>query len=163
MAAERKLHAFVIANNENEVRLMLEILPYPRRHARSKDCHPLQAAAAKGYPTMVQLLMDYGFHQDSTDGSEEQMTAMHHAAIHDQIPVLEILCKAGANVNAKTAKNGYTALRLAAMNDQEQAIKRLLHMGADPSIKDANGVTVLEWAHEHDIKGIANLIAKGKT
>ena len=142
---------------------MLEKLPKLRRHEWMEHCHPLQAAAAKGYPTMVQLLMDYGFHQDSTDGSEEQMTAMHHAAIHDQISVLEILCKAGANVNAKTAKNGYTALRLAAMNNQEQSIKQLLHMGADLSIKDANGVTVIEWAHEHDKQGIVNLIIEGKT
>ena len=63
----------------------------------------------------------------------EGFTPLHFAALSNQLPaVLEVLIKAGADVNAKAAL-GITPLHLAAANNPSPAVLEvLLKAGADP-------------------------------
>lgn len=71
--------------------------------------------------------------------------------VNDEKPpkkrVLEILVKAGANINAIAERNfGRTVLMLRAFNVDLEKMRDLIELGADINAKDYAGDTVLEWA-----------------
>ena len=74
-------------------------------------------------------------------------TELHKAAYSNPSPaVLEVLLKAGADVNAED-EHGRTPLHLAAgKNPSPAVLEVLLKAGADVNAKDPDGVTPLHWA-----------------
>ena len=67
------------------------------------------------------------------------MTPLHSAAAHDSPAVLEVLLKAGADVNAK-GKGGATPLHsAAAFNPSPAVLEVLLKAGADVNAKPKHG------------------------
>ena len=75
-------------------------------------------------------------------------TPLHTAAERDDEDALELLIKAGADVNAVTG-DGRTALRLAVEEDCAEACRVLLEHGADASLAARDGLTPEAWAREH--------------
>jgi ankyrin repeat protein len=59
-------------------------------------------------------------------------TALHWAVEHDDLPLVDLLVRAGASVGAAT-REGVTPLQLAAINGSAPLIDRLLKAGADPN------------------------------
>ena len=55
---------------------------------------------------------------------------------------------AGIDVNVRNKKDGSTALVIAVRNGYLKAVKVLLELGADQSIRDADGKNALEYARE---------------
>jgi ankyrin repeat protein len=64
--------------------------------------------------------------------------------------VLDVLIKAGAEVNAQ-ADGGETALMEAAKEGNEESASFLLNHGADPTIKDSKGRTALDKAEANKV------------
>jgi hypothetical protein len=85
-------------------------------------------------------------------------SAIMYAAKGGHFKVIEILLKAGANVNQQNLL-GDTALSIACSRIQQhrrfaQCAKLLLKHGADPNSVDKNGLVPLNWTAIHGHKGV---------
>ena len=74
---------------------------------------------------------------------------MFLAAQNGSAPMIDLLLKAGADVNAPVLSHGETALMMAARSGNVEAVKLLLDRGARSDAKDnLRGTTALMWAAE---------------
>ncbi|XP_018911781.1 uncharacterized protein [Bemisia tabaci] len=92
---------------------------------------------------------------------ENGMTALIWASTYGQLPTIERLVNAGANVNNVCPK-GYTALLLASYNGHFEVVRYLLAFGANVNYSDESGNTALMYAAHSDHPHVANeLLLKG--
>ncbi|VDD86579.1 unnamed protein product [Enterobius vermicularis] len=104
----------------------------------------LQATAQSNLGRVCQMI-SCGVPVDSIDAAETRNTALHWAASFGTEEVVSMLCENGASVNALNAK-GETPLHDAVRRNHDGVVRNLLLHGADPSIKDANGVDCFQLA-----------------
>ena len=110
---------------------------------------------------LVKLLLDHGAKVNVASGDTVEvvkngkirigwMTPLLLAVPQAEYPVVEMLVKAGAKVNAKDIR-GLTPLVLAVATDHANAriVRFLLENGADPKIVSEDGETVLDWARKY--------------
>ena len=66
------------------------------------------------------------------------------------------LLEQGANLNYRTRNNGATPLQRAVTANKPEMVKYLLSLGADPSIKDLDGLNAMDRAtrdgHHHIVE-----------
>lgn len=84
-------------------------------------------------------------------------TALHEAAEHGHLAIINLLIDYGANINAKT-RSGITPLHLATSANQLDAVKRLLIYGANVDARMSSGLTPLHWAAMKGYKEIAGVL-----
>jgi ankyrin repeat protein len=101
--------------------------------------------AKTGTPQQIQAAVskaaDVG--AQDTDG----FTALMDAAAFNPSPdVINILLKAGAEIEAREPGFGRTPLMLAAQTNKPEVVSALLKAGADPTSADSYGATALIWA-----------------
>jgi uncharacterized protein len=101
-------------------------------------------AAMRGDADTVRALLKEGADVNSAQG--DGMTALHWAAMKDNVELAEMLLYAGANVKATTRMGGYTPLTLAAKNGNAAMIAALAKGGADVNAPTSTGVTPLMLA-----------------
>ena len=101
-------------------------------------------AAMRGDADAVRTLLKEGVDVNSAQG--DGMTALHWAAMKDNVELAEMLLYAGANVKATTRMGGYTPLTMAAKNGNAAMIAALVKGGADVNIATSTGVTPLMLA-----------------
>lgn len=87
---------------------------------------------------------------------EDSKNALHVAAQHGYIAVLEELLGAGAHINAVAVSSQDTALTLAAQNGWLQAVELLLRSGAEVNAANGYGNTALHEASH--LGGSADII-----
>ena len=73
-------------------------------------------------------------------------TALIWASDWDDMEIVDLLIKNGANVNIQD-KLGRTALMQASRNDNEKIVKLLIQYGANLNLQDTRGKTVLDYAN----------------
>lgn len=105
---------------------------------------PLADAAMHGDVAAVESLLQRGANVNDAQG--DGMTALHWAAMKDDVKLARRLIRAGAIVNAATRLDAYTPLLIAATNGHAELIDVLLQAGADPKSATANGTTGLMFA-----------------
>ena len=104
----------------------------------------LVAAAQAGDLSRVNALLrrdPAAGNQTGTDGT----TALHHAVNRDDLPMVDALIEAGADVATRN-RYGFPAATLAAINGNGAIMRRLLAAGADPNASVPGGETVLMTA-----------------
>src|ERR1700730_15742555 len=104
----------------------------------------LAEAAMQGDKDTVRGLLKNG--TDVNSAQADGMTALHWAALKDDVDLARMLLYAGANVRATTRLGGYTPLLMASKNGNVGMIEALVNAGADPNCTPTNGATALMLA-----------------
>lgn len=86
-----------------------------------------------------------------------QKPPLIEAAEYGDIKRIKELIKNGVNVNTPNA-NGFTAITIAAMNNNLDMLRLLLSAGANPYIRAKNNQNAVDWAHAHDNKEMLRLL-----
>ena len=120
------------------------------------DQTALIAAASKDQIEIAQLLLDRGAKPDLSDPAG--WTALIHATYFGARPeLLSLLVQKGADVNHQNDR-GATALYLAAASGREDTVRRLLALGANPSLATRSGYTPLRVAQNNGQTRIIELL-----
>src|SRR5436190_4199638 len=101
------------------------------------------AAKAKDAVT-VKTLLKSGADVNAAQG--DGMTALHWAATNGDMPLVQMLLSAGANIRATTRLGGITALHMASQNGHADVVATLIAAGADPNAATSTGATSLMLA-----------------
>ena len=100
----------------------------------------LMIAALKGNLELAAKLIVKG-----ADVNKTGWTPLHYAASSGHLAVIALLLDHSAYIDAESP-NRTTPLMMAAMYGSPQAVKLLLQEGADPDIKNQQGLTALNFA-----------------
>jgi ankyrin repeat protein len=76
---------------------------------------------------------------------QARIRALVFAADHQRLLVIDQLIDAGTPVDAFDEVWERQALRIATQNGRPASVRRLLERGADPSLRDKEGLTALDW------------------
>jgi len=106
--------------------------------------HRLADAAMAGDQVRANALLQQKVNVNAPAG--DGMTPLHWAAFRDDLAMLKLLLRHGANVNASTREGGITPLFLACGNGDPALVEALMKAGADGNSANANGTTVLMQA-----------------
>ena len=101
-------------------------------------------AAMKGDRAAVRSSLQQGADVNAAQG--DGMTAIHWAARHGDVDLIQMLVGARANLAALTRIGASPPLLLAAENGHVDAVRALLAAGADANAADASGTTALMLA-----------------
>jgi ankyrin repeat protein len=100
-------------------------------------------------------------HVDVNATEADGFTALHWAAQRDNLPIADLLLKAGANVKAASRYN-ITPLSLACTNGDAALIDRFLTAGADPNSTSEQGQSALMTAAlTGKVDAVKLLLARG--
>jgi ankyrin repeat protein len=119
----------------------------------STDESPLMLAALKGYLPLCQSLI-----ARDADVNKPGWAPLHYAATGGHLAVMRLLLDNDAYIDA-ASPNGTTPLMMAAMYGTADAVKLLLDAGADPILKNAKGVTAIDFARQVQKEEVVALIA----
>lgn len=139
--------ALVVALKDTSYEVATVLIHWPgtRVEARNPaDESPLMLASLNGELALCELLISKGAHVNKTG-----WTALHYAATHGHIGVMNLLLNAHAYIDAESP-NGTTPLMMAAKYGTGQAVKLLLDAGADSTVKNSIGLTALDFAQRAD-------------
>ena len=121
----------------------------------SRGTTPFHRACASGDNQLIQYLVDHGadIHLNAASGETPIMVAIGgRGRDEDIIATLQVLRAVGADVNGVqqvmwiSRSRGGTALHLATRKGSKKIMAELVAMGADPDIKDEDGLTALDYA-----------------
>ena len=102
---------------------------------------PLYTAASYGQVKMLLLLLKFGANLEQRS-RPEGFTALHAAACHGHLPIVQSLLDSGANINVLGGA-GSTPVLMAAGGSHVDIVRTFIDRGADLNIQNRNGNTVL--------------------
>ena len=120
--------------------------------AAAPDESPVADASARGDVQAVRALIREG--ADPNAAQADGLTALHWAALNNQVEIAEVLLYAGANAQPTTRLGGYTPLHLASRAGNAAVVETLLEAGADPAVYTATGVTAMHFAAQANASGL---------
>lgn len=146
--------ALAIREPSPEVALLLAGSPDIDPEARNaKDESLLMLAALKGLLGLCEQLIAKG-----ADVNKPGWTPLHYAATHGHVAVMNLLLEHHAYIDAPSP-NGSTPLMMAALYGTPGAVKLLLEAGADPLLKNDQGLSAIDFANRGQRAESAELIA----
>ena len=115
---------------------------------------PLMLAAIKGYLPLAEVLIKKG-----ADVNKTGWTPLHYAASNAHLPVIKLLLENYAYIDAESP-NGTTPLMMASMYGNAAAVQLLIDEGADPMLKNSQGLTAQQFALRANRPDSADLVLK---
>ena len=137
------LTGLLIALREPSPKVIDVLLDWPKTDVESRnasDESPLMLAAIKGQKDLVAKLM-----ARDADINKPGWTPLHYAASSGQLEIMKMLLEKYAFIDAQSP-NGTTPLMMAAMYGSLDSVKLLLEEGADPLMKNQQGMTATQFA-----------------
>ena len=101
---------------------------------------PLMLAALKGNFELAQKMIQKG-----ADINKTGWTPLHYAASTGQLRMMRFLLEKYAYIDAESP-NGTTPLMMASLYASPESVQLLLDQGADPLLKNEQGLTALHFA-----------------
>lgn len=155
--------ALLIAIGDNDpliVRLLAQFVGTDINKNYGQGRTLVAIAAGDGKPALIPILARYGAHVNMPDdqGNTPLILAMRLSDQDVAIQVVKELLKQGANVDAQN-KNGETALFRAVQRKKHTLIQFLLENGADPAIKNNQGLTPLAVAQANNDQQAISLLS----
>ena len=115
---------------------------------------PLMLASIKGQLALAELMIKKG-----ADVNKTGWTPLHYAASGAHLPVMKLLLENFAYIDAESP-NGTTPLMMASMYGSTAAVKLLIDEGADPMLKNIQGLTAQQFALRANRPESADLVLK---
>lgn len=146
----------LLAVREPSLNVLPVLIAWPKTNVeiRSRtDESALMLAALKGLTDICRQLIARG-----ADVNKPGWAPLHYAATHGHLDIIRLLLDQYAYIDAESP-NGSTPLMMAAHYGTTEAVQLLLEAGADPLLKNAQGLTAIDFAHGAGRKDTANLIA----
>ncbi|MBI2750992.1 MAG: ankyrin repeat domain-containing protein [Burkholderiales bacterium] len=149
-------YALILAIREPSLKVVDALLDSPATKVEvrtPKDESPLMLAALKGYAAMCQKLI-----ARDADVNKTGWTPLHYAATGGHLEVMRMLLENSAYIDA-ASPNGSTPLMMASMYGTTESVKLLLEAGADPTLKNALGLSAIDFARQVQREDAVALIA----
>ncbi len=144
---QRGENGLILALRENAMRAFNTLLAAPgidlELRANNGNTALMMAAYKDNLPA-VQALLDKG-----AKVNQLGWTALHYAAAGGSAQVIRLLVKHRAELDARSPHMA-TALMLAAREGQEEAVTALLEAGANPALKNGEGLDAAAIAERAD-------------
>ena len=148
--------ALILAIREPSPKVVAQLLGWPKTDIEARNSvgeSPLMLASLTGQLEWVKKLVAMG-----ADVNKPGWTSLHYAATRGHLAVMDYLLENHAYIDA-SSPNESTPLMMAALYGTPSAVKLLLEAGADPSIKNALGLTAIDFALRDNRTESADLIA----
>lgn len=146
----------MMALDEPALQAAQVLLDAPGIDVNVLDAHgesPLMMASLKGQFDIAKELIDKG-----ADVNKTGWTPLHYAATGGHAKIVSLLLDHYAYIDA-ASPNGTTPLMMAAYYGNAETVKLLLDEGADPLLKNQQGLTAIDFAQRAHRPDAANLIA----
>ena len=153
---EKGLHGLHLALQEPSIKVANVLMDWDKTAVEQRnaaDESPLMLASLKGLLPVVVKLIERG-----ADVNKPGWAPLHYAATRGHIDVMNILLEKHAYIDA-ASPNGSTPLMMAALYGTPSAVKLLLEAGADPSLKNMQGLTAIDFAQRDNRTDSAQIIA----
>ena len=82
-----------------------------------------------------------------TSLDDENTTLLHISANHTSPAILTMLLEHGAEIDWQNDE-GFTALHVASLWGRQEVVRKLLELGADPLIRDGDGLLPVDHARD---------------
>ena len=150
------VHGLFLAVSEPSPKVAAVLIDWPQTDVEPRtkqDESPLMIVALKGDLELARRLVARGAHVNKTG-----WTALHYAATNGHLTLIRFLLEQNAYIDAE-APSGTTPLMMAAHYGTPETVKLLLDEGADPMLKNLQGLTAIDFANRANRKESADLIA----
>ena len=131
------------ALREPSIKVAQLLIDWPKTNLNAISAQgesPLMLAALKGELELVEKMIKRG-----ADVNKTGWTPLHYAATTGQVDIIRLLLENHAYIDAESP-NGSTPLMMAGMYGTEASVKLLLEEGADPLLRNQQGLSALQFA-----------------
>ena len=149
---QHPLHLCVEAGANQALAVLSQAKGIRLNFTNDNDETAMMLAALRDKPTMVKLLIAAG-----AEVNKPGWTALHYACTAGNPETVAMLLDAHAYIDAESP-NGTTPLMMAARYSNERVVNLLLEEGADPTLKNQQDLTALDFALSVDRQDSASLI-----
>jgi len=149
-------YGLILALKSQSVKVAAVLIAWPQTTAEVRnaaDESPLMLAALSGDVILSRLLI-----QKNADVNKPGWSPLHYAATNGHVDVMNLLLNENAYIDA-ASPNGTTPLMMAAHYGTPSAVKLLLEAGADPLLKNDQGLSALDFANRANRIDSANIIS----
>ena len=149
-------HALLIAAREKSGKVADELLRWPAINVEARnaaDESPLMLASLQGLTELARKLVAKG-----ADVNKPGWAPLHYASTKGHLAVMTLLLDNHAYIDA-ASPNGTTPLMMAAFYGTPSAVKLLLEAGADPLLKNVQGLSAIDFAQRASRQESADIIA----